>query len=321
MKKIIITGGAGFIGSHTCEAFLEKGCSVFVIDNFNDYYDPEIKRKNIIEIETGFGTGNFKVYESDIRDKESIMNIFERHKDAFVIHLAACAGVRPSIENPKLYFDVNVMGTLNILECMNEMNMKQLIFASSSSVYGENSADLFSEGKSDDRPISPYAATKRSCELLCHTFHHIYGFNIACLRFFTVYGPRQREDLAIHKFTKLITDGAPINAFGNGKSMRDYTYIDDIVDGILGAYNWICETHNAFEIFNLGGGQAVTLERLISTLEAELDKKAIINRMPMQAGDVSKTSADISKASQAFGYHPKTDFNTGIKNFVNWYKR
>lgn len=322
MKTILVTGGAGFIGSHLCERLLKEKNRVLVIDNFNNYYNPEIKRNNIEEIEESCKQNNidineFKVFEGDIRDTEFLSEVFKYKVDT-VIHLAAMAGVRPSIQDPTLYYDVNINGTLNLLEECKKKDIKQFVFASSSSVYGNNEKVPFAENDFVDNPISPYAATKKSGELLCHTYHHLYDINIACLRFFTVYGPRQRPDLAIHKFTNLIMESKEIPFYGDGSTSRDYTYIDDIVSGIVSAKNYVEKSEKIFDIFNLGGDKTVSLNEMVETIENALDKKAQLKRMPMQPGDVNRTCADITHSKNVLGYSPKTTFRDGIKKFVEW---
>ena len=322
-KKILVTGGAGFIGSHLSERLLLDGNEVITIDNFNEFYNPNIKRNNIKEvIETmkinGIDNNKLKLYEGDIRDRKFLNEIFETNKVDIVVHLAAMAGVRPSIENPRLYYDVNITGTLNLLEQCRKKNIKKFIFASSSSVYGNNEKVPFAESDIVDNPISPYAATKKSGELLCYTYHHLYDMSIAALRFFTVYGPRQRPDLAIHKFTRLIKEKQAIPFFGDGSTSRDYTYIDDIVDGIVNVINWIEENEKSYEIFNLGGDKAVSLKEMVETIEKTLGIDAIINKLPMQPGDVNRTCADITHSNEILGYKPQTNFNEGIEKFIKW---
>lgn len=312
--KIFLTGGAGFIGSHLTRRLLAKGHSVVCIDNLNDYYDPNIKIKNLKEFQSN---REYHFYQNDIRDKGALANIFENHKIDLVIHLAAQAGVRPSIEDPELYYAVNIMGTLNILEQMKSSNCTKMIFGSSSSVYGNNKLTPFSEEHPVDNPISPYAATKKSGELLCHTFHKLYNIDIFCLRFFSVYGPGQRPEMAIAKFTKAIFEDQPIPMYGDGSSERDYTYIDDIVNGIMLSIKNL----RGFDIFNIGESATISLKRLIQLIEQVCEKKAIINQLPMQAGDVQITYADISKAFRVLGYQPKTDIEEGVRRYVNWYRR
>ncbi|MDI9217077.1 MULTISPECIES: GDP-mannose 4,6-dehydratase [Clostridium] len=322
MRTILVTGGAGFIGSHLSERLLKEGNKVLVIDNFNNYYDPKIKRENIKEvkktcIENGISLENYKVFEGDIRDKGLLKEVFSNKIDS-IMHLAAMAGVRPSIQDPSLYYDVNITGTVNLLEICRENNIKQFVFASSSSVYGNNEKVPFSESDRVDNPISPYAATKKSGELLCHTYHHLFDMNIACLRFFTVYGPRQRPDLAINKFTSLILEGKEIPFYGDGTTSRDYTYVDDIVSGIVASINYVNSDKKVFEILNIGGDKTVSLIEMVETIEEVLGKKAKLNRMPMQPGDVNRTCADISHSSELLGYRPQTIFKEGIKKFVDW---
>jgi len=319
--KYLVTGGAGFIGSHLSERLLKEGNEVIIIDNFNSYYNPEIKRDNIKEIEKTAEKNNAKctVIEGDIRNLDDLDKAFKMNLD-IIVHLAAMAGVRPSIENEKLYWDVNIIGTQNIFEKCKEYGIKKVVFASSSSVYGNNPTVPFKVTDKIDNPISPYAATKKAGELLCHTHYHLYDVNVACLRFFTVFGPRQRPDLAINKFTRMILNDEPIPVFGDGTTSRDYTYVDDIVDGIMGAIKWIDTPEKKYGIFNLGGDEPVNLSRMIEVIEKTLGKKAIINRLPMQPGDVNRTCADISFSTTELGYKPKTSFEEGIAKFVEWYK-
>ena len=320
--KIVVTGGAGFIGSHLSEKLLKEGNKVLVIDNFNNYYDPEIKRNNIEEVrktclENNISLDNYKVFEGDIRDNEFLKEVFSNKIDS-IMHLAAMAGVRPSIQNPSLYYDVNITGTVNLLERCREVGIKQFVFASSSSVYGNNEKVPFAESDRVDNPISPYAATKKSGELLCHTYHHLFDMNIACLRFFTVYGPRQRPDLAINKFTSLILEDKEIPFYGDGTTSRDYTFVEDIVAGIVASINYINTKDKVFEIFNIGGDKTVSLTEMVEIIEEVLGKKAKINRLPMQPGDVNRTCADISHSNKILGYNPKTTFRDGIKKFIEW---
>jgi UDP-glucuronate 4-epimerase len=310
---ILVTGAAGFIGSHVCEFFIDLGYPIVGIDNFDPFYAAEFKELNLAELKKSHG---FKFYKTDIRNQKSLSEIFSENKVDVVIHLAAKAGVRPSIDSIEEYYDVNVNGTVSLLEAMRKNNIKKMVFASSSSIYGNNPKVPFSETDSVDNPISPYASTKKSGELLCHVYNHLYHFDITCLRFFTVFGPRQRPDLAIHKFTRLIDEGNPIPFYGDGMTSRDYTYIDDIVDGINCTLNHL----KGYQIFNLGESKVITLNQLVKTIENSLNKKAILNKLPMQPGDVIKTYADISKAKSEIGYNPKFNFQTGIMEFVNWYK-
>lgn len=322
IKTCLVSGGAGFIGSHTCEALLRSGYNVFCVDNFNDYYDPKFKRENIREIEKTAETLclRFTVFEGDIRDFEFLSRVFAESRPDIVIHLAACAGVRPSIADPVRYADVNVKGTVNILECLKKFDVKKLLFASSSSVYGNNEKVPFSETDSVDNPISPYAATKKAGELICYTYHHLNTINTACLRFFTVYGPRQRPDLAIYKFTKLIIEGQTVPFYGDGSTKRDYTYIDDIIDGIMKACYWVDSHEKRYGIFNLGESNTISLSDMIEIIEKELKLKAKLDFQPNQPGDVNITSADISNSQNVLGYKPKTNFREGIAMFIDWYK-
>lgn len=324
MRTILVTGGAGFIGSHLSERLLKEKYKVLVIDNFNNYYDPKIKRNNIEEvkktcIEYNIPLSNYKVFEGDIRDNKFLKEVFSNKID-LIIHLAAMAGVRSSIKNPKLYYDVNITGTVNLLERCRKSNIKQFIFASSSSVYGNNEKVPFSETDRVDNPISPYAATKKSGELLCYTYHHLFDMNMVCLRFFTVYGPRQRPDLAINKFTSLILEDKEIPLYGNGNTYRDYTFIEDIINGIIESINYINTNKKIFEIFNIGGDKTISLIEMIETIEDVLGKKAKLNKLPMQPGDVNRTCADIRYANKVLGYFPKTSFKEGIIKFIKWKK-
>lgn len=313
IKNYLVTGGAGFIGSNLVDSLLSEGNNVITVDNFDEFYSKEVKLKNISSALT-FDT--FQLIEGDIRDKNLLDDLFSNNHIDLVVHLAAKAGVRPSIENTVEYYDVNINGTLNILETMKKFDVKNLIFASSSSVYGNNEKVPFTESDIVDYPISPYAATKKSGELLCHTYHHLYDFKINCLRFFTVYGPRQRPDLAIHKFSKMILSDETIPMFGDGTTKRDYTYIDDIIQGIKLAINNL----NSFEVFNLGESRTIMLKDLISLIENEIGKKANIEKLPLQPGDVEQTYADVSKAKELLGYNPQYDIEEGVKNFIEWLK-
>jgi UDP-glucuronate 4-epimerase len=315
MSTILVTGGAGFIGSHLCERLLSDGFHVICLDNFDNFYDPNIKIKNVERIKKKF-PDRFELVTGDIRSPEHLKDIFQKNGIDFVVHLAARAGVRPSIINPLLYQDVNIRGTNVLLEACKEYGIKNFIFASSSSVYGENQRVPFTEGDLDIQPISPYGATKRAGELLCYSYHHLYGMNIACLRIFTAYGPRQRPEMAIHKFTRLIDEGGKIPVYGDGSSRRDYTYIDDLIDGILGVIRY----HEGFEIYNLGESQTTSLKELVRLIEEAFGKKADIEMLESQAGDVSLTYADITKAVRMLKYQPKVKMEQGIKRFVEWYK-
>lgn len=312
---ILITGIAGFIGSNLLDKLLQDKNNIIVgIDNLNNFYDPNIKRKNI---EHNLENNNFKFYDIDLLNTKELNNLFEDYEIDSIVHLAGYGGVRPSIENPKLYIDNNIAATLNILECMKNYNIKKMVYASSSSVYGNSKENIFVETLNVSEPISPYAMTKKACEELCYTYHKLYNIDVIALRFFTVYGKRQRPDLAISKFTRLILEEKPIPVFGDGNTMRDYTYVDDIVSGIISAIEY---NKTSYEIINLGGGDPVSLNRMIETIEKVLGKKAIIERMSMQKGDVDKTVADISKAKRLLNYNPSTSFEEGIRKFINWYK-
>ena len=323
MSTILVTGGAGFIGSHICEALLRRKDSVIALDNFNDFYDPRIKRRNVAEAkETAEKEhASFIVEEGDIQDTDFLEQVFTAHPIDGVIHMAAYAGVRPSIMNPRLYTQVNVLGTISLLEAMKERAIKRYIFASSSSVYGNNKKIPFSESDPVDKAISPYAATKKAGEVICYTYHHLYHINTACLRLFTVYGPRQRPDLAIHKFTRMIMEGKPIPFYGDGSTRRDYTYIDDIVDGVVKAWDWTNTRELRYDIFNLGNSQTVTLIELVKTIENVLGRKAIIQRLPKQPGDVECTFADISHAQEILGYIPHTNLEEGVRQFFLWWQK
>lgn len=311
--KICVTGGAGFIGSHLVDKLLKEGHEVVVIDNFDPFYDKSIKEQNI---EKARDCADYHFYESDILNTESLNQIFEEHYFDTVVHLAAKAGVRPSIQDPVGYQKTNNEGTVNILEQCRKHEIKKFVFASSSSVYGNNKKVPFSETDNVDFPISPYAATKKAGELLCYNYHHLYDINVFALRFFTVYGPRQRPEMAIHKFTRMIDEGEEIPVFGNGKPERDFTYIDDIIQGV----NKAIEQVSGYEIINLGESNIISVNELIGLIEKNLGKKANKKMMPMQPGDVNVTFADVSKAQGLLGYKPITDIKTGIKSFVEWYK-
>jgi UDP-glucuronate 4-epimerase len=311
--KILITGAAGFIGSHTCESLIKNGNSIIGVDNFDPFYSFKLKELNLEQLNQN---SNFRFYKADIRDDKALNQIFSSNQVDVVIHLAAKAGVRPSIKAISEYYDVNINGTISLLESMRKNGIKKMLFASSSSIYGNNEKVPFSEDDRVDNPISPYASTKKSGELLCHVYNHLYNFDITCLRFFTVYGPRQRPDLAIHKFTKLIQENKPIPFYGDGSSSRDYTYIEDIVNGISCALNHL----EGYKIYNLGESKVITLKKLVEVIETILGKKALLNQLPMQQGDVSRTFADISKARAEIGYNPAHDFETGVKKFVDWFK-
>jgi len=310
---ILLTGGAGFIGSNLGDMLLAQGHFVICVDNFDDFYATSIKRMNI---RAAVSSPDYLLVEGDIRDQNLLENIFKKHKPDIVIHLAARAGVRPSLLNPGLYYDVNLNGTLSVLEAMRKHKVKKMIMASSSSVYGNNLKTPFSELDNVDYPISPYAASKKAAELLCHTYSYLYGFDIFCMRLFTVYGPRQRPEMAIHQFVRKIVKGETIQLYGDGSSQRDYTYVEDIIQGLLAATDKL----KGFEIINLGESQTISLIDLIKSIETILEKKAIIEWKPNQAGDVDITYADISKAQKILNYKPEYSVQKGLLGFVEWFK-
>lgn len=315
MKNILVTGGAGFIGSHLVDRLMaERDWRVTVVDDFNDFYAPELKRANVRAHQTNSA---YTLVEADIRDRVALASVFNETKFDSIVHLAARAGVRPSLSEPELYAETNINGTLNLLELARKHEIKQFVFGSSSSVYGINAKLPFSEEDPIRQPISPYAATKGACELICHTYSHLYGIRCVCLRFFTVYGARQRPDLAIHKFARLIDEGKSIPVFGDGTTRRDYTYIDDIIQGVRAAIDYDATD---YEVINLGESRTVELGELIALLEKELDQKAVIDRQPMQPGDVPQTFADINKARRLLGYNPQTQIEEGIHQFVEWFR-
>ncbi len=311
--KVLVTGAAGFIGSHLTERLLAGGWSVVGVDNFDDFYDPQIKRRNI---STCVENKDFGLVEADIRDKTAVDKVVGDGIE-MIVHLAARAGVRPSIAQPELYADVNINGTMVLLEAVKKYKIDKFIFASSSSVYGNNEKVPFSEDDNVDFPISPYAATKKACELICHTYHHLYDISITCLRFFTVYGPRQRPDLAIHKFSRLIEDDKPIPVYGDGSMSRDFTYIDDIIDGVVSSMDKCA----GFNIYNLGESRPIVVNDLITRIEEALGKKAVREYQPLQPGDVERTYADVSKAVNELGYNPGTAIEVGLAKFVEWLRR
>jgi UDP-glucuronate 4-epimerase len=316
MNRILVTGGAGFIGSHLVDhLLLDDSFHVTVVDNFNDFYDPAIKRANITP---HLATENFELVEADITDSRVMEDLFSRSKFDCVVHLAARAGVRPSLEAPLAYETTNVRGTFTLLEAARRNEVPRFVFGSSSSVYGMNSKVPFSEDDPVASPISPYAVTKIAGEAACHAYSHLYGLQIVCLRLFTVYGARQRPDLAIHKFARLISKGLPIPMFGDGSTRRDYTYIDDIVAGLTAAMSY---DESPFEVINLGESRTVELRRLVELLEQALGKRAIIYHQPQQPGDVPMTFADVSKARRLLGYKPTTQIEAGIERFVEWFNR
>ena len=313
--NILVTGGAGFIGSTLADKLLKiESNNVIVIDNFNDYYSPKLKEKNI---KHNLDNKKYKLYRGDICNKSLLSRIFNESKIDIVVHIAASAGVRPSIDKPLDYIKNNIEGTVNILEVMKKNNVKKIVFASSSSIYGNCKEEVFSEDLKVSEPISPYAASKSACEQFLYTYSKLYNIQVIALRFFTVFGPRQRPDLAIRKFIDLIKENKPIPVYGDGTTIRDYTYVDDIVDGIIGAIKY---NDTQYEIINLGGGAPVSLNQMIETIEKALNKKAKIERLPMQPGDVNKTVASITKAKKLLNYNPKTSFKEGIIKFIEWEK-
>lgn len=334
----LVTGGSGFIGSHLVERLIKSGHSVINVDNFDDFYHYQIKIKNTLEStsnDINFKFTNkendvhklanltksacYKLFPIDIREKTSLKKIFEEHQIDVIVHLAALAGVRPSIERSSDYEQVNIKGTMNLWELCKEFNLKKFVCASSSSVYGNNKIVPFSETDNVDHPISPYAATKKCGEIIGHTYHHLYDIDMIQLRFFTVYGPRQRPDLAIHKFTKLINNQQEIPFYGDGHTARDYTFIEDIIDGVVKSIQYLEQNDKVYEIINLGESEVITLNEMVETIETILGKKAIKNRLPMQPGDVERTSANITKAKNLIGYQPSTNFQNGIQKFVEWF--
>lgn len=325
IASVLVTGGAGFIGSHLCEALLRQGRRVVLLDNFNDFYDPAVKMDNLAAVRrTAAESGSrLTVLKGDLRSPDDLERAFAAlgsPAEAAVAHLAAMAGVRPSIEDPHLYHEVNVAGTLNLLEACRRSGVGRLAFASSSSVYGNNEKVPFAESDPVDHPISPYAVTKKAGELLCHNYHHLYGLSVACLRFFTVYGPRQRPDLAIHKFAHLLHADRPIPFFGDGTTRRDYTYIDDTLQGVVGALRWLeAAADPVYDVFNLGESRTVELAVLVELLGAALNRQPQLDRLPMQPGDVLCTCADIDKARRVLAYDPKVTIEAGVPRFVDWF--
>jgi len=313
MKRILVTGAAGFIGSHLTDRLLERGDAVVGFDNFNDYYDPAIKRRNLAD---ALKHSQFTLVEADLCDGPSVREVFEQERPEVVVHLAARAGVRPSLRDPNLYHRVNVIGSQHILDACRDLGPSHLVFASSSSVYGGCTEVPFREDHPVNRPISPYAATKRMNELQAHVYSHVYGLKVTMLRFFTVYGPRQRPDMAIHKFTRLIEAGEPVPMYGDGTTQRDYTYIDDIIDGVVRCV----DTPFDYEIFNLGEHQTTSLRALIDLIAKHVGKPAQIDPQPLQPGDVTITHADISRARERLGYDPQFSMDEGIRRFVEWFR-
>jgi UDP-glucuronate 4-epimerase len=312
-SHILVTGGAGFIGSHLTRRLLARGDRVTVLDDFNDFYDPARKRDNIASL---LPRPDYRLVEGDIRDEPLVDRLYAEGRFDAVVHLAARAGVRPSLQQPILYEDVNCIGTLRLLEAARRHGPKIFIFGSSSSVYGINKKVPFSEADEVNQPISPYATTKRAGELLCYNYHHLYGFQVACLRFFTVFGPGQRPEMAIHKFTDLLWRDQTVPVFGDGGSRRDYTFVDDIVDGLVAAL----DLAPGFEILNLGGAETTSLRDLVSWLAGELAVEPRIDYLPAQPGDVPITYADVSKAARILGYSPKVPIREGLHRFVSWYR-
>lgn len=338
--RYLVTGGSGFIGSHLVEQLLKNGHSVINIDNFDDFYDYKIKIENTLDstnqptdfnfkeknediqkLQSITNNDQYKLYYQDIRDLETLEKIFEENNIDLIIHLAALAGVRPSIERPLDYESVNIRGTMNLWELCKKHGIKKFVCASSSSVYGNNEKTPFSETDNVDKPISPYAATKKCGEILGHVYHHLYNIDMIQLRFFTVYGPKQRPDLAIHKFTKLISEEKELPFYGDGSTARDYTYIDDIIDGIIKSITYLEKHDNIYEIINLGESEVINLKEMLQTIENTLSKKAHLKNLPMQPGDVTKTNANITKAMTIIDYKPSTNFQNGIKKFVEWFLR
>jgi UDP-glucuronate 4-epimerase len=311
--NVLVTGGAGFIGSHLSERLIAEKHHVWCLDNFNDYYDPAIKRNNIKKL---LQSENYHLIEGDILDESLVTSLFKDTTFDTIVHLAARAGVRPSVQQPQLYQEVNIRGTINLLEQTKIHGIKKFVVASSSSVYGNNNKVPFSESDNVDHPISPYAATKKACELICYTYHSLYNISVSCLRFFTVYGPRQRPDMAIHKFTRWIDKGEPIHIYGDGSAQRDFTFITDIVDGITRTMDR-CQGYN---IYNLGESKVIKVLDLVKVIEKNVGKRAVIINHPPEPGDVKITYADISKARNELNYNPCVNVEEGIKEFVKWYR-
>ena len=313
-RHVLVTGGAGFIGSHLTRSLLDSGERVTCLDLFDDFYDPALKRENVAPFPQG---PDYRLVEGDLRDADLLERVFREGKFDAVIHLAARAGVRPSIEQPALYQDVNVRGTVTLLEACRQHGVRKILFGSSSSVYGNNTKTPFHEEDPVRHPISPYAATKRAGELLAYTYHHLFGLDIFCLRFFTVYGPAQRPEMAIHRFVRLVDEGRPVPMFGDGTSRRDYTYVDDVIQGIRAALDRV----SGYRIYNLGESRTVSLNQLIAIIGEALGKEPRVERVPDQAGDVAVTYADISRARAELGYDPGVDLEDGIRRFVEWHRQ
>ncbi len=317
MGTVLVTGGAGFIGSHLAERLLARGDRVVLLDCFDSFYDPAVKRRNAAAVLRGAPEGRCVLVEADIRDARALDDLLARHPVDAVVHLAARAGVRPSIADPLLYEDVNVKGTCVLLEACRRNGVRRFLFGSSSSVYGDSTPSPFSEEARVDRPVSPYAATKVAGELLCYTYHHLHGLDVTCLRFFTVYGPRQRPEMAIHKFARCILSGEPLTRFGDGRSERDYTYVDDILDGVTRALDRV----GGYAVYNLGESRRVALSDLIRLLEEAIGRRARVEPMSDQPGDVRVTCADIGRARAELGYDPRVAIEEGIGRFVAWLRR
>ena len=315
MKTYLITGGAGFIGSTLTERLLREGNRIIIVDNFNDFYNPELKKDNIRPF---LENRDFQIYQVDIRDKSGLETVFKENDVDAIMHLAAMAGVRPSIENPLLYQDVNGMGTQNVLEMARKYGVKKLALASSSSVYGNCKEVPFREDMIVDFAISPYAATKKANEVMAHVYHKLFDMDIVMLRFFTVYGPKQRPDLAINKFARMMVNGEKIPMFGDGSTSRDYTYVDDIVDGICRTFSYLDSNNGVYEVINLGSNNPISLKEMIEVVGEILGIKPEIEQLPMQLGDVDRTYADITKAKRLLGYEPTIDFSEGVRRFVRW---
>jgi len=312
-STVLVTGAAGFIGSHLCERLAARGDAVVGLDNFNTFYDPAIKRKNVAGL---LASGALKLVEGDIRDRDLVARVFREHQPASVVHLAAMAGVRPSLQDPVLYHDVNCTGTSVLLAAAHGAGVSRFVFGSSSSVYGGNPKVPFHEDDDVSHPVSPYAATKRANELTCWTFHHLYGMDIAALRFFTVYGPRQRPEMAIHKFVRLVEQGQPLPLFGDGATQRDYTYVDDILDGVLKAH----DRSRGFRIYNLGESATISLRDLVGAIGRATGREPRVDWQPLQPGDVPRTFADIRRAREELGYDPRVNVEEGLRRFVAWYR-
>ena len=317
MRRVLVTGAAGFIGSWLTERLLERGVEVVGFDNFDPFYDRALKERNL---ETARGTSAFRLVEGDLRNRSDVSALFSDGGFDAVMHLAAKAGVRPSLADPAAYYETNLIGTSNLLEVMREAGCLRLVFASSSSVYGNSRKVPFHEDDRVDAPISPYAATKKGGEELCHVYHAVHGFSVLALRFFTAYGPRQRPEMAIHAFTRRLFAGEPIPVFGDGSMERDFTYIDDVVDGVVSALDYVLRSQT-FEIVNLGESEPIRLSRLVSALERATGREATIDRRPVPPGDVDRTFADVSRARRLLGYDPHVGIDEGLRRFVEWYRR